>query len=105
MAFAAARARGSMASAPSKSKALIMSMMSRAIALSSGALPWRSPFLALGRGIERRGETRFAAEQRFPGELDAVAPAFGDELKALGAQRHHVGLAFDVHFAAQRFFQ
>src|SRR5689334_13818941 len=85
MARAAASARSSMASAPSKSKALIMSMMRSATRASSPASARRPALLARERGIERRRERGLAAHQRFPGELQAFALALGHELQSLGA--------------------
>src|ERR1043166_2172768 len=105
MARAAASARSSMPSAPSKSNALIMSMMSSATRASSGALPCRSALLAREGGIQRSRERRLAAHQRLPGELQALALAFGDELQAFGAEGQHVGRAVDRQFAPQRLVQ
>src|SRR5438105_2769489 len=102
---AAARARGSIAFAPTKSNALIMSMMSNATRESSGALPCRSPRLARDRGIQGSSEGRLAADQRLPGELEPVALAFRHELESLGADGQHVGLPLDRDFPPQRLFQ
>src|SRR6185503_4572196 len=91
MARAARSARGSRRPAPSKSKALIMSMIRSA--------------LAAERGIQRAREGGLAADERLPRELEALALALGHELDAFGAERDHVGLPLDRDLAAQRFFQ
>src|SRR6185503_3643112 len=106
IAFAAASARGSIASASSKSKALIMSMINSATRHSSGALPCRSRvspgFLALERGIERGGESGFAAHDRVPGEFVTLARALRHELEPVGRDREHVGLSLHADLALER---
>src|SRR3954471_20289156 len=102
MARAAARARGSMARAPGKSNALIISMMSNAVRALSGALPRR---LASDRGIQCGGKRCLSADERLPTELEPVALALRYELEPLRTDSQHVGLAIDRHFTLQRFFQ
>src|SRR5947207_15875733 len=84
---AAARARGSIAFAPAKSNALIMSTMSNAACRSRGLAP--------DRGIPGSGQCRFTAYRRLPAELEPGWLAFRRELQPLGAGGQHVRLAFD----------
>src|SRR5687767_1165267 len=103
VAFAAFSACGKSRAPESNSRSLIQSMRSSATALLSGAAPCRS--LLLDRGIERRGERGVAADQGFPGELQAVALAFRHELHAGRVDGQHVGLPVDIDLALQGLVQ